>query len=88
MCCRVACVPIPVVGALFPSSVYIVRRPRASDAAPVVSSPVDNLGVTYSPSFRVGPDGRAYRKYIVGTTTMFKSVEVINPERMTIAIGV
>ncbi len=33
-------------------------------------------------------DGRAYRKYIAGTTTMFRSVEVVKPQRITIAIGV
>ena len=33
-------------------------------------------------------DGRAYRKYIAGTTTMFRSVEVIKPQRITMAIGV
>ena len=32
--------------------------------------------------------GRPYRKYIVGTTTIFNRVDVINPHRMTIAIGV
>lgn len=31
---------------------------------------------------------RPYCKYIVGTTTMFNSVDVINPNRITIAIGV
>jgi len=31
---------------------------------------------------------RPYRKYIVGTTTMFNSVDVINPNKITIAIGV
>ena len=33
-------------------------------------------------------DGRAYRRYIVGTTTMFRRVDVINPHRITMAIGV
>ena len=33
-------------------------------------------------------DGCAYRRYNVGTTTMFSSVDVISPQRITIAIGV
>src|SRR5437879_6368937 len=33
-------------------------------------------------------DGFAYLKYNVGTTIMFSSVEVVRPQRMTIAIGV
>ena len=29
-----------------------------------------------------------YRKYNVGTTNMFRSVDVVNPQRITIAMGV
>ena len=82
MSCRVACVLVPVVGALS-SSVYIRERLRTSDSAPV-----DNPEVIYSPQVGISPDGRAYRKYIVGTTTMFRSVEVNKPQRITVAIGV
>ena len=32
--------------------------------------------------------GRPYRKYSVGTTNMFSSVDVVSPHRITIAIGV
>ena len=58
---------------------------RAVDRATYRARNADRI---YSPSFGVGPDGRAYRKYIVGTTTMFRSVEVIKPQRITMAIGV
>ena len=34
------------------------------------------------------PSYLPYRKYSVGTTNMFSSVDVIRPHRMTIAIGV
>ena len=66
---------------------YIGERLRASDSALVVKWRVDILDVIYA-LFGASPDGRAYRKYIVGTTTMFRSVEVIKPQRITMAIGV
>lgn len=40
------------------------------------------------PAAPTAGSGRANRRYIVGTTTMFSSVDVVNPQRMTMAIGV
>jgi len=50
--------------------------------------PPSPYSATVRPRRHAAALNRPYRRYSVGTTNMLSSVDVVNPQRMTIAIGV
>ena len=61
------------------------RSPDARPCGPPVLARVD---ACHADSVVTGEDtGRPNRSYKIGTTTIFKAVELSRPNRMTIAIG-
>jgi hypothetical protein len=74
------------------SALHYSRAPRFVDTGRTHEPPrlaqVESRLVPRFHSLFTALASRPYLKYIVGTTTMFKRVELIKPQRITIAIGV
>lgn len=81
--------PVPAGWTAWGSSLRGGREPApaaaATAAAAADAAAAVGLASAQGPA---GSSGRAYLRYSVGTTNMFSSVEVVRPQRMTIAIGV